>query len=88
MVRGWGPGNDGWTRGEEVDGAEVVEGEEGAWERRHLPRIGVAVERGTGDDPYGNSMSRAKNRLERAQEEIGGEKEEGAGGRDIGVETP
>ena len=26
-------------------------------ERRGLPRTGIAVERGTGDEPNGNSMS-------------------------------
>ena len=45
-------------------------------------RRGKAVERGTGDELEGNSMSRAEKRLERAQE-IGGEgdgnEEEGAG---------
>ena len=49
-----------------------------------MPRKGMAVERGTGDEPDGNLMSRAEKRLERAQEETGGnedgEEEEGAGG--------
>ena len=48
-----------------------------------MPRIRRAVERGTGDEPDGNSMSRAEKRLESAQEETGGdgdgEEEEGAG---------
>ena len=48
-----------------------------------MPRTGMAVERGTGDEPDGNSMSRVEKRLERAQEETGGDgdgEEEGAGG--------
>ena len=60
-----------------------------------MPRTGLAVERGTGDEPEGNSMSRAEKRLERTQEEIGsegdGEEEERAGGREegcIGAEPP
>ena len=44
--------------------------------------------RGAGDGPDGNSISRAEKRLERAQEEIGGEgdgvEEEGASGREEG----
>ena len=42
------------------------------------------MERGIGDEPDGNSMSREEKRLERAQEETGsdgdGEEEEGVGG--------
>ena len=53
-----------------------------------MPRTGMAVGAGTGDEPDGNSISRAEKRLERAQEEIGGEEdgveEEGAGGREEG----
>ena len=48
----------------------------------------MAVERGTGDELDGNSMSRAEKRLERAQEETGGdrdgEEEEEAGGWEEG----
>ena len=36
-----------------------------------MPRIGMAVERGTRDELDGNSMSRAEKWLERAQEETG-----------------
>ena len=49
-----------------------------------MPRAGMALERGTEDEPNGNSRSRAEKRLDRVQEEIGGdgdgEEEEGAGG--------
>ena len=46
-----------------------------------MPRTGMAMERGKGDESDGNSMSRAEKRLEKAQEEIG---DEGAGGREEG----
>ena len=53
-----------------------------------MSRTGMTVERGTGGETDGNSMLRAENRLERAQEEIGGEgdgeEEEGAGGWEEG----
>ena len=62
--------------------------EDGRGERRRFPPTGMAVERGTGDEPDGNLMLRAEKRLERAQEETGddedGEEEEGAGGWEEG----
>ena len=49
---------------------------------------GMAMGRGTGDEPDGNSISRAEKWLERAQVKIGDERdgveEEGAGGRKEG----
>ena len=36
-------------------------------------RTGMVVERGTGDEPDGNSMSRTEKRLERAQEDAEGD---------------
>ena len=57
--------------------------EDGRGERRRFPPTGMAVERGTGDEPDGNLMLRAEKRLERAQEETkgegNGEEEEDAG---------
>ena len=53
-----------------------------------MPRTGMVGKRITGDEPDGNSTSMEEKRLERAQEEIGGEgeceEEEGAGGRKEG----
>ena len=53
-----------------------------------MPLTGMAVESGTGEEVDGNSMSRVEKRLEKRQEETGGdgdgEEEEGAVGWEEG----
>ena len=57
-----------------------------------FPRTGMVVERGTGDEPDGNSMSTAETQLERGQEETGGdgdgEEEEQVDGRRVVLGRP